>query len=273
MLASHFGNANSIRSEYPLTDEQIRAVAPSIFAEEAHNSRSERYTYIPTIEVLNGLRKEGFFPFMACQSRCRDAGKRAHTKHMMRLRHAGQIHAAEANEIILLNSHDGSSAYQMLSGCYRFVCCNGMVCGDTQNDVRLRHSGRIVDNVIEGAFRVLEDFALVDQSREGMKALRLKEGEQSAFAHAALALRYDSVGSAPPVSGAQLLQARRSADGADDLWTTFNRVQENMLRGGLSARTANGRRTHTRAVQGIDQNLRLNRALWVLAEEMRRLMN
>jgi hypothetical protein len=270
-LASRFRNAASIRTETALSDDQIRAVAPSIFAEEAHGSRSGRYTYIPTIDVLNGLRKEGFQPFMACQTRCRNEGKKEHTKHMMRLRHATQINASEANEIILLNSHDGSSAYQMLSGVFRFVCSNGMVCGDTQNDVRMRHSGNIVDNVIEGAFRVLDDFELVDQSREGMKSLPLNASEQAAFAHAALALKYDTATAPPPITEAQLLHARRRVDSAGDLWSTFNRVQENVIRGGLDARTATGKRTRTREVQGIDQNIKLNRALWVLAEEMRKL--
>jgi hypothetical protein len=38
---------------------------------------------------------------------------------MLRLRHASQINGAEANEIILLNSHDGTSSYQMLAGQFR----------------------------------------------------------------------------------------------------------------------------------------------------------
>ncbi|MEN9476374.1 MAG: hypothetical protein RLZZ300_515, partial [Pseudomonadota bacterium] len=60
MLASRFASRSpSLRSDHPLSDEQIRAVAPSIFAQAAHESRSARYTYIPTIEVLAGLRREG----------------------------------------------------------------------------------------------------------------------------------------------------------------------------------------------------------------------
>ena len=43
------------------------------------------------------------------------------------------------------------------------------------------------------------------------------------------------------------------------------------MRGGLPARTTTGKRTRTREVQGIDQHLKLNRALWVLADEMRKL--
>jgi hypothetical protein len=108
-------------------------------------------------------------PFMAYQARCRDQGKQDYTKHMLRLRYAGQIVSSEANEIILLNSHDGTSSYQMLAGTFRFVCCNGMVCGDTLNEIRVPHKGNIVDNVIEGAFRVVDDFERINEQIDGMK--------------------------------------------------------------------------------------------------------
>src|SRR3546814_17984138 len=67
------------------------------------------------------LRKKGFQPFMVTQTRTRHEDRRDYTKHMIRLRHASQINArGEANEIILLNSHDGTSSYQMLAGMFRF---------------------------------------------------------------------------------------------------------------------------------------------------------
>jgi hypothetical protein len=117
-LASRFRNAQGLRADHPLADDQIRAVAPSIFADAAHSSRSARYTYIPTSDVLAGLRREGFQPFMVCQTRVRNQEKREHTKHMIRMRHAGQIASREANEIILLNSHDGTSSFQLLAGMF-----------------------------------------------------------------------------------------------------------------------------------------------------------
>jgi len=271
-LATRFGrNVNVVRAQTPLSDDQIRKVAPSIFAESKHTSRSERYTYIPTSDVLRGLRREGFEPFMVAQTRVRDEAKREHTKHMMRLRHASQINGAEAKEIVLLNSHDGSSSYQMLAGMFRFVCSNGMVCGDTMSDIRVPHKGNVVDRVIEGAFDILDGFTRVVEEREGMKALGLISGEQAAFARAALELRYDTEAAAAPVTESQLLQTRRFEDRPNDLWTTFNRVQENMIQGGLQGRTAAGRPMRTRPVVGIDQGVKLNRALWVLAEEMRKL--
>uniref|UniRef100_UPI002041828E DUF932 domain-containing protein n=1 Tax=Escherichia coli TaxID=562 RepID=UPI002041828E len=108
-LASRFGRYNSIRRERPLTDDELMQFVPSVFSGDKHESRSERYTYIPTINIINKLRDEGFQPFFACQSRVRDLGRREYSKHMLRLRRDGHINGQEVPEIILLNSHDGSS--------------------------------------------------------------------------------------------------------------------------------------------------------------------
>ena len=275
-LATRFArNTFVVRSETPLAEDQMREAAPSIFASGKHASRSERYTYIPTIEVLRGLRKEGFEPFMVAQSKSRIEGKTDFTKHMIRMRHAGDVSTRpEANEIILINSHDGASSYQMLAGVFRFVCCNGLVVGTVSNDIRIPHKGNIQNDVIDGAFRVLEDFESVDASTEGMKAIELKPEEERAFATAALALRYGerTEGQPPaPITPDQLVVARRPEDLGHSLWTTFQRVQENTLRGGQSGRSVQGRRLQTRAVGSIDRSVNLNRALWVLAEEMRKI--
>lgn len=90
-LASRFGAVNLIRRDRPLTREELFLVVPSVFSEDKHASRSERYTYIPTISLLDRLQREGFQPFFACQTRVRDPGRREHTKHMLRLRREGQI--------------------------------------------------------------------------------------------------------------------------------------------------------------------------------------
>jgi hypothetical protein len=116
---------------------------------------------------------------------------------MLRLRHASQINGEEANEIILLNSHDGSSSYQMMAGMFRFVCANGMVCGDTLHDVRVRHNGDAVNSIIDGAYTVLESFETAGEQLEEMKSLPLNEGEQMAFARAVLTLKYEDSEPAP----------------------------------------------------------------------------
>lgn len=273
MLANRFASHSpALRSDTPLSDDQIRRVAPSIFADAPHDSRSERYAYIPTVAVLTELRKEGFQPFMVCQTRVRREDRRDFTKHMLRLRHASQINGAEANEIVLLNSHDGTSSYQMLAGMFRFVCSNGLVCGDTVADVRVPHKGDVSGHVIEGAYEVLRGFDRVKDSRDAMRAITLDEGEAEVFARSALALKYDPTDNKPaPITESQILMPRRFDDRRPDLWSVFNRTQENLTQGGLRGRSANGRRQQTRPVQGIDQNIRLNRALWLLADGMRQL--
>ena len=102
-------------------------------------------------------------------------------------------------------------------------------------------------------------------------AITLDAGESEVFARAALTLKYDDPAKPAPITETQILMPRRTDDDRRDLWSVFNRTQENLIKGGLRARAANGRRHSTRPVQGIDQNLRLNRALWLLADGMRQL--
>jgi hypothetical protein len=113
---------------------------PSVFSENKHESRSDRYTWIPTITILDNLQREGFEPFLPARPAYVTRGRREHTKHMLRLRRTGQLTGHQVPEIILLNSHDGSSSYQMLPGLFRGVCTNGLVCGQSFGEVRV-HKG------------------------------------------------------------------------------------------------------------------------------------
>jgi hypothetical protein len=185
---------------------------------------------------------------------------------MVRMRHQSQIVTqTEVPEIILLNSHDGSSSYQIMSGVFRFVCSNGLIAGDMFNNIRVRHTGTVVDDVIEGATRVLEDAKQIGSRIGEYKGIMLSRDEQMAFATSALQVRW---GDDAPVVPSSVLRAHRWEDQQNDLWTVYNRVQENMLKGGVSGRSSTGRRTTTRAVGGVTENVKLNKALWTLADTM-----
>jgi len=268
-LVSGFRSVNMIRKERALTNDEIFRHVPSIFSDDKHDSRSERYTYIPTITILDKLRTEGFEPFFACQTRVRDEGRIGHAKHMLRLRRHGEILGAEVPEIILLNSHDGSSSYQMIPGVFRFVCHNGMVCGDTFGEIRVPHKGDIVGQVIEGAFEVLNRFDDVTESREEMKAIQLNRDEQRIFAETALEYRYENQYN--PLTPEKVLQSRRREDDSNDIWTVYQRTQENLIKGGIYGINSKGKRVRTRGINGIDGDIKTNRALWSLAEKMKEL--
>jgi hypothetical protein len=260
---------SAYRSNNPLSNEQIARYAPSVLADTAHQSRGDRYTFIPTLQVIDGLRNEGFEAFEVRQTNCRDLAKREFTKHMVRLRHPDAIASqGEVPELVLINSHDGTSSYQLLAGFFRFVCSNGLIAGDIQSDVRVRHSGNVVHDVIEGSFKVLDNVKQISNSIGEFKSITLNRSEQELFANTALQLRWDDKA---PVTAERVLQANRHEDVSSDLWTTFNRVQENMIKGGVSGRTTTGRRMHTRGVSGVNENVKLNRALWSLADGMAKL--
>jgi len=274
-------NAN-VRMPVALTDEQIHRVAPSVFAEGKHDSRSDRYTFIPTIDVLNGLRREGFEVVNATQGRTRIPGKAEFTRHMLRLRRIQDVAnfvGDEYPEIVLVNSHDGTSGYQLSTGMYRLVCSNGLcVPSSISQQINVHHKGDIVNDVIEGAFTVVDGFAQIIEARDEMKAITLSDAEQTVLAQAAIVAKYGEPNEENryiahkggyPVSTEQVLRPRRHDDNTRDLWMTFNRIQENVIKGGLGSVSANGRRQTTRAVKGIAENVNLNRALWQLAEGMK----
>ncbi len=267
-LAARFSSPTSIRSDVPLTNDQIMRVAPSIFAEGAHHSRSERYTYIPTSEVLNGLREAGFHPFMAGQSRTRIADKREFTRHMLRLRHMDMFKDSDSTqEIILINSHDGTSSYQLLHGVYRFVCMNGMVCGTTENEIRVHHKGNVANQVIDAAFEIVKDSGERQAVIQDMRETNMTPYQQQAFAQAAIGVRFGE--GSTTVQPHQVLRVNRYEDADDTQWNVFNRVQENITRGGMIGRNRNNQQRRVREVTGLDKDTQINRHIWTLMQALR----
>lgn len=257
-------------SKEPLNDNQLISIAPSIYAPAPHESRSNRYEFIPTITVLNELRKEGFMPYSVAQAKSRIPGKTEFTKHMIRFRKAGFETGEEIPEVVMINSHDGTSSYKMFSGVFRMVCLNGLIAGDVEQDFKVNHKGGdVLTEVVESAYEITDGFLKVREEIKEMKAIELKKDEQTAFAEAAITLKYDE-GKAP-INPEKLLSQHRTADTENNLWTTLNVVQENLIRGGQTGyihNNGNTKRVKTRPVNSIDGNVKINKALWILANRM-----
>jgi hypothetical protein len=171
-------------------------------------------------------------------------------------------------ELVFLNSHDGTSAYHLRMGLFRVVCTNGLIVSRGAFPAYcVSHRENIVDEVIAGALKVAERFESLAAQVERMEQRRLLKDEQLTLAERALALRFPE----PAQSGmppSQLLICRRVEDAGDDLWRVYNRLQENLIRGGLSRRSATGRLTRTRAITSIRRDVELNGKLWDLATAM-----
>ena len=258
-----------------LSDEQIRVQAPSVFAAAPVAGVSERYTFLPTAQIVGRMRQEGWAPVEVQQQAVRVEGRMGFQKHLIRFQRRDQIARPGdyTPEIALVNSHDRSSAYQIHGALYRVVCSNGLIVSDsTIERVSIRHSGHEADQVIEASFRMLAQIPQLTERVNAFRARQLTPGEQHTFAERALKLRWDDVKLAP-VGVEKILWPRRTEDTGADLWSVYNRVQENLLRGGqrdYHQRRQDGRRIgRSRPISGLDESIKINKALWELAEALR----
>ncbi len=251
-----------------LSNEDLLNVAASIGATMPHENVSDRYSFIPTIKAVDYLRDSGWLPVMASQAKVRMEDRNGFQKHMIRFTRPDLIVNGHRMDLLLYNSHDLGSAFKLVGGVFRFVCGNGMVVGDTVAEFSHRHLGFSPEKFIESAQHVGQHIERAAGVIEDWQMIDLEQNERGVFAQAAHQFLYDETEKAP-VEPTQLLTWRRYEDrNKSDLWTTFNTIQENALRGGLPGRNAKGRRMKTRAVKSIDRDKKINQALWTLTEKM-----
>jgi hypothetical protein len=268
-MTRHY-SPNHIATDDPngLSMEELRQYVPSLYAEQPHSSRSESYEYVPSIEVLRALGREGFRIMSAMQSKTRDAGKREYVKHMVRMRNKRDDGAYQElrPEVIIINAHDGSSSYVIATGANIFACSNGLLFGDGLNMVRVHHLTKgLSDSVIEGSVSLVERNHLNIHRLNRLREVTITPAEARHFAEMAMGIKYGD--EAPNLDPVRLLSPRRDNDRGLDLYRVFNVVQENLIRGGISTVSPHGRRSHTRPVLNIDADVRINSGLWGLARE------
>lgn len=254
-----------------LTETELFQQAPSIFALQACSGTSSKYAFIPTIECIRSLQKEGFNPVKVLESKCRSEDNRPFSKHMIRFRKEGTLEVGgNFPEIVLINSHNGLSSYQLKAGIYRLVCANGLVVGNDLFCRSVRHQGDAISKVVEAAGEIIEVIPEVIEIAEQWKNIRLDQHQRRIYANSAALLKWDP--EEIEIDPESLLRPRRFQDRSDDLWTTFNALQENVIRGGVRYRNKDSsavrRRGSTRAVNAVSENTRLNTALWSLTEKM-----
>jgi hypothetical protein len=262
---ANYRPSHSSAFQNTLAPEVLRERVPAVFAPGAHERTSGSYTFISTERVLAALGSAGFLPVEARQAA--RARSPMHARHLIRLRRRHEtIQLPDAiPEILFLNSHDGTSAYQLRVGLFRVACTNGLVVSMGVFPVwRVMHRGDVVQDVVCAAFRISERFEALATAVERMERTVLDAGRRLEFAAQALALRFpkDPEGAVDP---SRFLVPRRAEDVGNDLWRTFNVLQENLLRGGIQRRSASNRLTRTRRITAIGEDVRLNSALWEMA--------
>jgi hypothetical protein len=247
------------------------ALPQSALSTRSHERLSSRYGFIPTHEIVDAFAAEGWALTSASESKVRQESRQGLQRHLLRFAHESQLQLGikERIETILINSHDGTSSLQIGAGIFRMACANGIVVAEnTVASIRLGHHKLNLDTVLNSAHTILGQAEKVSEVIECWKSTQISEEDAFHLAEQGIKLRWPEAESRP-ITARVALAVNRSEDAHNDLWTTFNRVQENIIRGGQSDLTRiSPRGKHFRATRGVKslaENVRLNKGLWEIA--------
>jgi len=248
-----------------ITLDQLKSQTPSVFATSPSTKMSDKYVFVPTMDILENFEREGWELASAKQ-----VGRGIHSVHELRLRNGELPKVGDTLvEAIIRNSHNGMASFQVSAGLHRLVCSNGLTVPTAlAESFNIRHSRFDLDEVK----RLTESFAgklpKIEGSVRRMMEREMTIDEKIEFVRKSVGIRFgqDKVLNELQIVG--LLTPNRDEDQGDDLWTTFNVVQEKYIRGGIETTSQRGRRTKLRGLENIMAVNQVNTKLWTLAEEM-----
>jgi hypothetical protein len=170
-------------------------------------------------------------------------------------------------EVLLRNSHNGTSSLNLQFGVFRLICTNGLVvCDDVVTPVRLRHVGEGIHTAVKDALMQIDQYrTTVLEQIQMLQGVALSQEQTLEFAKKALALTFPENEDRQTETNAKVINiARRAEDGTNSVWQVYNRVQENLVRGGFRLE---GMNRNLRAIRDLDRDFTLNKGLWTLAVE------
>lgn len=261
-----------VADERGLDRDTLRQYVGSVFAETPQPGRTtDRYRFSSSATVLDQLQAAGWRVTYAGQNRVRKADRNGYQRHLLRLAHPDAPVTADGDrpEILYSNSHDATTVERLDLGFFRAVCANGIVVGSAAfGSITLPHRASLRDvNVADYAGQLLGRVPQLVSAIDTFRGTTLSPERQLEFAQRAFLLRWENDSTAP-VHPESLLVSRRHADADASLWTAFNRVQENLIRGGIEdgRRTGSGRARSVRRITSVAETVAVNRQLWDLAE-------
>jgi len=251
----------------PLSNRELKSLAPSIFATSPSFEVSEKYAFIPTIEVVEMFRNSSWYPVEAKESFVRLTHNQGYQKHLIRFRHISDFltEKEEAVEIVLTNSHNRTSSFIIQAGVFRFICGNGLVVANNIFEkISIRHIGFKEVAVKEAIERIVANTDKINEKINLYKQIKLNYTEQLSLAKAAKDIRFKPY---QEVDIYTLIQSHRKEDNGDDLWRVFNRLQENAIRGGVKGKNIITNRNFTsKPIKSIDSLISINEKLFDLTE-------
>ena len=254
----------------PLNNTELREIAPSLFTEQPHHEVSDKYHFIPTIEVVEQLRDLNWYPVSVSEAGVRDIDKDGFQQHYVRFQSFSDLIKPSGNvvELLLFNSHDRSKSFTISAGIYRYVCSNGLVIADSVFDsYKIKHLGDRENDVANAVAKITQVKPKLLSKISKFESIELNQNEKESFLQSALPLRFDShLELDNPI---ELLEPLRTEDVRDDLYTTLNVLQENLLSSNIKGYNKDtGRRFTAKGVTSIAKDVEINKGLWDIAERI-----
>ena len=271
--------ASHANTEQPLTAAELPYVLPQHLNRTVYEKRTKAYDLFESDTIIQNLQRMDFVVRDAITQKARgeNGGGKSLTRHLYRLCRRTDFGKSELPELVLVNSHNGACSLRVYTGYFRLICENGMICGGREN-LRIRHMGHSMEEVLSAIRGVAETFSESYAKVDAFKTKFLSDGEIRDFGRKANEIRVD-IGLRPVDDPLALVAPRRAEDSGNDLWSVFNRTQENLMKGGLELtknaekfrmegdRMVRTRNRQTRPIRNIIQNVGANTRLWTLAEE------
>src|SRR5262245_28643489 len=114
--------------------DAMHASVPALFTTSPHPSLSERYSFTNTYEIVLSMLNRGYKVTSVM------GGQKKYAKMLIRMRHSMYDQNPDgAPEVVLKDSHDGSSSLWMMMGWIRYICGNGMVAADALYSRTFQH--------------------------------------------------------------------------------------------------------------------------------------
>ena len=261
----------NLKNQEFLSTEQIKSKAPSIFTSTAAQGVSDKYTHIPTSNVIDDMDLLGWKVVDAKEVKARKGI--GFQKHLLVFRNEDVvINGADGDtvfpQILLTNSHDGKNSFTFTAGLFRMICENGLVVSTEQfEDVKMRHMGYTFEELQEQIKGMVERLPLTVESMNKMKQIEMSQDAALEFARKAVATRFkENEIENISVDINELLSPTRNEDAGSDLWSVFNVVQEKILEGDFNY-TFGVKVRKARKIKNFNQDLKINKELFNLALE------
>ena len=127
----------------------------------------------------------------------------------------------------ITNSSTGDRPLEASLGTYRLVCSNGLIAHDRYATESLEHSIGSFLNLDERMARLNRHAEIILQEFNKLKQKDLTPDQIKTFAAEAAKLRYREA-ELSDVNIDDLLAVHRPEDAGNDMWSVYNRVQENL---------------------------------------------